>query len=406
VLVIALMPFPAILRGWGDPKLPYDYLTILFPVDLAYAGLLVVGLGRVLRRARALELGGGAAVWLALTVVMTAALVVHPSSRGLQRVFELWGVAVLAATFTEAFEGELADLVLGALVAVAIVETIWSGAQLLLGSSLGLHNLGEDARPLWPFGRGVAAPMGSMVHPYVLAGLALVAGAGAAWRAVSARRPVPWLVAAAVAIVPVGYTFSRAGLVSVALVVGGFAVAALRAGSRRSVCLLAVLALCVGSAVPAAIWSKGWRGRATETTAASTAGQLTTERTHLVHEAVTLIRAEPIAGVGPGQYIPALRRGLAVETDKNLLNFRPVHNVVLLVGAEGGTPALLVIAALFVIVGWRALRSGPIAVAVYLSYFPLAMLDHFAYSFPQGLVLTACWLGLLDTMARQRREAA
>jgi hypothetical protein len=402
VLVIALMPFPIVLHGWGNPKLPYDYLTIIFPVDLALAGLLIAGLGPLARRLRSHRLGAGATAWLALALVMTAALLVHPSSRGLHTVFELWAVAVLAATVAETLGGEFAPLVLGALVGLGVVEAVWSGAQLIIGSGLGLESLGEDARPLLPFSPSVSAPMGSMVHPYILAGLALVASSVAAWRALSAPRPAGWLIAAAVCIAPVGFTFSRAGLLSAALIAGAFALIVLRRGPRRRRAAAAVFVLCVGVAIPAAIWNHGWRDRASETTSASTAGQLTTQRTHLIHEAVGLIRAEPATGIGPGQYIPALQRHLKVEGDAQLANFRPVHNVVLIVGAEGGVPALVVAAALFALVGWRALRSGPVAIAIYLAYFPFAMLDHFAYSFPQGLVLTGFWLGVLDAITAPR----
>jgi hypothetical protein len=401
-LVVALMPFPLVLRGWGDPKLPYDYLTIVFPVDLAFAALLVAGLGPLARLARARRLGVGARSWLALTLVMTLALIAHPTSRGLHTVFELWGVAVLAATIAEALAGEFAAVVLGALVGVAALETVWAAAQLIIGSGLGLTGLGEDAHPLLPFSATVVAPMGSMVHPYVLAGLALVASSVAAWQALRSPRPAGWLVAAAVCIAPVGFTFSRAGLLSAVLIMGGFGVAALCRGPQRRRAAMAVLALGIGIAAPAAIWIHGWDDRASETTAASTAGQLTTERTHLVHEAVQLLRSDPITGIGPGQYVPALKHHVGVEQDHNLSNFRPVHNVVLLVGAEGGILALVVAAALFALVGWRALRTGPVAVAVYLAYFPFAMLDHFAYSFPQGLVLTGFWLGVLDAMSRAR----
>jgi hypothetical protein len=403
VLVIALMPFPLVLHGWGNPKLPYDYLTIVFPVDLAFAALLVAGAGPVLQHLRDRRLGAGTTAWTVLCAVMTAALAVDPTSRGVHTVFELWGVAVLAAVVTEGLAGGLADLFVGALVGVAALETLWAAAQLISGSSLGLQRLGEDAHPLWPFGQGVVAPMGSMVHPYVLAGLGLVASVAAGWRALSARRPAAWLLAAAVAVAAVGFTFSRAALLSIVLVVAGFAVAALPKGPRRGRSLMVVLALCIGVAVPATIWNAGWRSRAAQTTAATNAAELTTERTHLVHEAVVLITAHPVAGVGPGQYVPALQHHFRVESDKGLANFRPVHNVVLLVGAEGGAVALLVIAALFGILGWRALRTGPIAVAVYMAYFPLAMLDHFAYSFPQGLVLTGFWLALLDVLAREGR---
>ena len=402
VLTIALMPFPIVLRAWGNPKLPYDYVTMVFPVDVALAGLLVAGLGPLGRRLRSRQAGAGMALWILFAAVMTVAWAVHPSSRGLHTVFELWGTAVLAGTVAEALAGAFSGLVLGALGIVAVIESAWAATQLVRGSGLGLTGLGEDLHPLWPFSASVVGPMGSMVHPYVLAGLALVASAALAWRATSATRPAPWLGAAALAAAPVGYTFSRAGLVGIVFLSGGFAAAALRPSQQRSRCVAAALALCIGTAVPAAVWNNGWLSRASQTTSATNAGALTTERTQLVHESLVLLGTNPLAGIGPGQYVPALQRHFKVESDKRIANFRPVHNVILLVGAEGGVAALLVMVAFFLVVGWRALRAGPIATGVYLAYLPFCMLDHFPYSFPQGLVLTACWLGLLDVIGRKR----
>jgi len=83
---------------------------------------------------------------------------------------------------------------------------------------------------------------------------------------------------------------------------------------------------------------------------------------------------------------------------------KPVHNVVLLVGAEGGVLALLVMAALYVGVGWRSLRAGVLALGIYLAYLPFSMLDHFPYSFPQGLLVTGVWLAVLDWLWRVRRD--
>ena len=402
VLAIALMPFPIVLHGWGNPKLSYDYVTILFPVDLALAGLLIVGSAPLARRVRARSAGPGTVVLALLAIVMSAALLVHPTARGLHTVFELWGVVVLTGTLAESISDGIGSLPLGAVGAVAVMEAVWSTAQLVTGSGLGLTRLGEDAHPLWPFSPTVSAPLGSMAHPYVLAGLALVASGALAWKALTGPRPAPWLALATLAVVPVGFTFSRAGLIGGALLVGGFVAGAVRPGRHRRRSALAALLLCVGMAVPAAIWSAGWRNRAAQTTAATSANQLTTDRTQLDHEALVLLGAHPLTGVGPGQYVPAVQARFRTESDKRVPNFRPVHNVVLLVGAEGGVLALIVIAALFALVGWRALRSGPAAIGVYLAYLPFCMLDHFAYSFPQGLVLTAIWLGVLDAMGRRR----
>ena len=56
--------------------------------------------------------------------------------------------------------------------AVAAFETAVSVIQIATRSSAGLGALGESADPLWSFG-STTAPQGTMVHPYVLAGMAL-----------------------------------------------------------------------------------------------------------------------------------------------------------------------------------------------------------------------------------------
>jgi hypothetical protein len=401
VLTLALMPFPLILHGWGNPKLTYDYLTIIFPVDLAFAGLLATGVPATITRLRRRQAGPGTLLWTALAAVLTLALLAHPSGRGLHTIFEVWGVAVLASTIDEIWSEQTGAIVLGTVAIVAIVETAWATAQLVTGSSIGLTGLGEDSKPLLPFPNGAKAPMGSMVHPYVLAGLALVVGAVLVGRAITAPRPWPWLATAAVAAVPIGFTFSRAGLLGFALLVGCLALAAVLRRPLAGRYAAAALALCIGAGVPAAIWSAGWRDRATQTTTATSAAVFTTDRGHLAHEALAQLGAHPLTGVGPGRYVESLKERYGTESDRYTGVFKPVHNLPLLVGAEGGIFALLLGVILFAALGWHALRAGPIPLALYLAYLPFAMLDHFAYSFPQGLVITAVWLAGLDHLCRR-----
>jgi len=403
-LTIVLMPFPLVLRGFGNPKLTYDYVTIIFPVDLAFAALLITGFVPVARRVRARTAGPGTTLWATLALVMSLAWLAHPSARGAHTVVELWGTAVLAGTLAETIGTGLADLFFGTIAAMAALETGWATVQLVTGAGLGLTALGEDADPFLRFSGSVVAPMGSMVHIYVLAGFALVAGATLAWRATTADRPIAWLVAAAVAIAPVGFTFSRAGLAGFVLLVAGFGIQALRRGPLRRRAAAATLALCLGAGIPAVAWSAGWTSRADQTASARSGAQLTTDRTRLDHEAAAQISAHPLTGVGPGRYVIALKERYKVEADPNVKIFKPVHNLPLLAGAEGGVIALGVVVALFVALGWRSLRAGPLVTGIYLSYLPFCMLDHFAYTFPQGLVVTAIWLGVLDAAGGRRRD--
>ena len=404
-VTILLMPFPLILRGFGNPALSYDYNTIIFPVDVAFLALIVTGAGALVRRLVDRRAGLGTATWTLFAVVMSLAWFAHPSTRGAHVVFELWGCAVLAEIITDALDGMARPLVLGAIAIVACGETVWSALQLILKSNLGLHRLGEDRNPLFAFSARGLAPMGSMVHIYVLCGLALVGGGVLVLTGLTARGSRLWLLGAAIAAVPVGYTYSRAGLLGAALLVGGVGLGLFSrtdpAGRRKFA--LAVLALTVGIGLPAAIWHEGWTNRVTQTTTATTAAQLTTQRGTLTHEALSQIGANPVFGIGPGRYVISLKERFHHEADKTVEIFKPVHDVPLLVAAEGGVVAGAVLVALLALVGWRAARSRPAAFGLYAAYLPFLLLDHFPYSFPQGLVITAIWLGALDASWPGRR---
>lgn len=404
-VTVLLMPFPLVLKGFGNPALTYDYNTIIFPVDVAFLGLIISGAGATAKRVVERRAGFGTTMWMVFSLVMTAAWFADPSARGAHTILELWGCAVLAGTLTEAFTMDAGPLVLGTVAIVACGETLWSVLQLITKSNLGLHRLGEDRDPFLAFSAHGLAPMGSMVHIYVLCGLGLIGGGVLMLPGVAAKSNRLWLLAAGVAIVPVGYTYSRAGLLGAALLIGGLGLGLFsRTGNAgRGRVALAVLALIVGVGVPAAIWHGGWTERVTETTTATTAAQLTTQRGTLTHEGLSQIRANPIFGVGPGQYVISLKERFHHEADRTVQIFKPVHNVPLLVAAEGGVLAGAAFLGLLALVGWRAVRSGPGPTGLYLAYLPFLLLDHFPYSFPQGLVITAIWIGALDASWPGRR---
>ena len=423
IVTILVMPFLVVLKGWGDPTLGSFYNTLIFPLDLAFAGLLLASVPSIVRLTKARGEGFGATGWSAMTLVLSLAWLVHPSVRGAVTLLELWGTAALAFTVTEMLGTELSSVILIAIGGVAVTETCWAGAQRIVGGSLGLHRLGESGHPLYRFGAALA-PMGSLVHIYVLAGLSLVAGGVLAWQATRSARPAGWLVGAGAAIAPVGLTYSRAGAIGLTYLVAALALTALRparSGPGRARLIAAATALLIGFAVPAAVWNDGWRARSAQTTQAlqtqhapglpassgttpsapSRGADLTTDRGRLINEAVTLLRAHLWTGVGPGRYILALRDRFHAEPDPRVGMFKPVHNVPLLVAAEGGLLAGVITVSLLVAVGCRALRSGGVALSLYLAYLPFILLDHFPYYYPQGLVVTALWLGVLDHLGRR-----
>jgi O-antigen ligase len=282
---------------------------------------------------------------------------------------------------------------------VAAFETSVSVIEITTRSSAGLGVLGESSNPLWAFG-STTAPQGTMVHPYVLAGMALVFGVILAIALTRGWNPALWL-ATAVAIVPVGYTYGRAAALGLAI-----ALACLGTGlfvDRRRY-LPAILALCIGVAVPALVWNDGWVARTQQSVQAKNASSLTTDRGWLIHEADGLIVDQPLVGVGPGRYVPALKDKFGTEPNKKIGVFKPVHDLPLLAAAEGGIPAGLLMTALLVVAGWRGWVAGRRGLALWSVLMPFVLLDHFAYTYPQGLIIAGVWLGAIELLARDREE--
>jgi len=393
-LFLVLVQFPHVLTTLthGGPN-AFDYQFPLFPSDIVLVPLIVLTAPDIVRRARERTLSPGVAIALALVLVMAIAWIVHPSVRGVGTLLRLTGVVAGAFVLSGAKERAERRVILGAFAIWAVLQCGFALAQRARGHNLGLGSLGEFASPFYNFG-AAKAPQGTMVHPYLLAGLAVLAGGVLTWMYVTDRHRW-WVIAAAIGVAPVAFTYSRAAAVSCAILLVGVAVDAVLARERTR--WLALAALTLGVVVPLAFSTAGWTKRAQDTAGNS----VDTGRGHLIHQSLHVLREYPILGVGPGRYVIVLR---AEHTDPRPSGgvLKPVHNVPLLAAAEGGVLAGALAVLLYVVLGWRAWRTGPLAFTVFALYVPITMLDHFAYSFPQGLAMTAVWIGVLDLAASER----
>jgi len=397
-LVLLLMPFPLVLKKFTSSNAGYDFQAILFPSDLPLILLIVVMVPKLVGRIRARTLGICAWLTLALTAWMAVAFVVHPSQRGVADLVRLAGIVAIIVAIQELHTKLERTVVLGALGVVAVFETVVASVQLITKAPAGLNAVGEFKDPFWNFGSALA-PQGTLVHPYVLAAFALVAGLVFAVASVQ-RRSWRLAIIAAVAVAPVGFTFSRAALLGLAAAVICLGTGLLTADRSRYA--PAVIGICVGAALTAGIWNAGWVNRTHQTVTASGAASLTTDRGWLIHEAKLLIGAHPVAGVGPGRYVIALQERYGYERNPTVAVFKPVHNLPILLAAEGGLPGGLLMTALLLGAGWQGLRAGRVGLALWLVYIPFTQLDHLGYSFPQGLIITAVWLGVLEFLASER----
>jgi hypothetical protein len=393
-LFLLLVQFPVVVTTLtrGGPQ-AFDYQFPLFPSDIVLVPLIVLTAPDIVRRLRDRTLPRGAAVALAIVAVMTAAFVVHPSVRGAGTLLRLTGVVAVAFVIATAATRVERRVVFGAFALWATLQCGLAVAQRATGHHLGLGPLGEFPSPFYDFG-AVKAPQGTMVHPYLLAGLAVLAGGVLTWMYISDRHRV-WVIATAIAVAPVALTYSRAAAVSCAILLVGVAVDAAMAHERRR--WLTLAALTAGIVIPLAFSTAGWTERAHDSTGAS----VDSGRSHLIHQSLHLLREYPLLGVGPGRYVIVLH---AEHTDPRPSGgvLKPVHNVALLAATEGGVVAGALIVFLYVVLGWRSWRAGPLVFTVFALYVPITMLDHFAYTFPQGLAMTAVWIGVLDLAAIER----
>lgn len=391
-VLFIVVQFPVVMATFTPKSVAvFDFQVLAFPSDLLLVVLIVLALPDVVGRLRDRSLGLPTILLAVLIGWMLVALAVHPHLRGVQTLFRLTGTLAIATLLSGIRKDEELGVAGGAFAVWAVLQAILAALQRIRGKAIGLRRLNEAPFPFARFGPALA-PQGTMVHPYLLAGLALLGGSLLAWVVVTRRHPA-WAVAAALAIAPVAFTYSRAGLLGYALIIGCVGLAALRRGRRH---WLAVGALVVGFAVPGVIWINGWTQRAQQTTQGSTISAVDTDRSVLIRQALHLIRHDPVFGVGPGRYVTQLR-------DRHMAKvagvYKPVHDVPLLVAAEAGLPAGALAVALLVALAWRARRAGLLGAAVLLGYLPFVLLDHFAYSFPQGLVMTGVWIGGIELMA-------
>jgi hypothetical protein len=112
-------------------------------------------------------------------------------------------------------------------------------------------------------------------------------------------------------------------------------------------------------------------------------------------QGITVLAMDPLAGVGPGQYMAAVR----TLTDDPVIRAKllPTHAVPLLVAAESGVLAGAVVVLLLMALALRAYRDhDDVALALYLVLLPFWLLDVLPYTLPQGIILTGFWLGGLD----------
>jgi hypothetical protein len=373
--VAVLLPLVGLPRE-DDRSLRADHLY-LYTADVVLIALAILALPRlvsVARRPRDRE----AFLWVGLFAWLVLAFAAHPSARGIDLLIRALAAAALYRTVADAGAAE-ARVFTALLGVTAVVQAAVGVMQFTAGHPVGLASVGELSYPLLEYA-GVPMVRGTVGHEFILASLALVAAAALVAAGLGARRAAPWAIAVLGAALPLGLIYGRTIIAGVALGAASLAPRAVR--DARARWLLA--AFVCGAAFPAIVARDGWAG--------SLARGVASDRGPIVLEAVAIVAEQPVVGVGPGNYLAALRARPEIQLAREVQN---AHDVPLLLAAEAGIPAGVLAAALIALIGIAAVRAGAPALTLYLVYLPWLILDALPYITPQGLVLTAFWLGLL-----------
>jgi len=393
VIATVVFPSPYVLHVWSPASRNYFTATLVLPADLGLVIALVTAGPVLLAAARRRHIGPGARVWAATAGALLLAFPWHPSGRGILTICHLAGCAAVAASAAAVLASTWRRLLVGVICAAGAVESLITVLQMTRQRPVGLGRIGEVSFPFYPFSHRLA-PAGTFPHPYLAAGFALVTAGVATVMALEPDQPRPgrWAALAGWCVVPVGLSYSRSALLGLACltVLAGWSCL-----HRRRQGGAVVVALALGAGVPAALWPTQWLARGANSL---TTGGITNGRTSMVHQALSLIGAHPLTGIGPGRYVFALEQRYGVANAPRATGYGAVHNLALLAGAEGGVLALAIVGAGLVWLVWRAARSGPLALGVCLAFLPYCLADQFPYESAQGAVMCALWLASVDAL--------
>lgn len=396
VILLAPLESAAILSQLDGVADGYNRVVVLTAMDIGLAALAIAALAHPRSLRRPTTLAG------LLLPVMTAfasfAWMFNPSLRGASVILRLAVASLVVMEIGRLSTLQLRSRVVVPLLAASAVQTLIVLLQAIEQGPIGLAALGERS-VFHQFGTSIGA-QGTLIHPYPLAGFATITIV--ATITYMADRPSnaprwPYLSAMAIAAVPLGVTYSRMSVIGL----GAIAAFALWGASRNRQLYVPILtAVALGALLPALIWNGGWIERASDSVG-SDIDAITSNRLMLTGQAIDIAVDHPWVGVGPGLYTEHLER-----VEPNLDHYDAVHTVPLVVAAENGIGAGIVVLAMLVLIGLRTLRIGPAAAITFGAFLPFVVFDKFPYIHPNGIVMLAIWLALLDRAESPKDRSA
>jgi O-antigen ligase len=240
-------------------------------------------------------------------------------------------------------------------------------------------------------GQRILRAYGSLPHPNILGGFALLCLLGPTSFFMTARRMnIPALILFSLGIVLMIETFSRSAWLGIL-----FFLLVLSIKSRYLVRprFYLLLAAAILSMILTLYPLRDMVFTRLGTTPVQTEQLSTFGRSWLNQQALDMILSNPFTGVGTGSFILKLAayavKGAVIE---------PVHNVILLIGAELGIPGMFIAAAMFIMVAINVSKvrttHAILASAVLAGIGLISLFDHYFWSIAPGRLMLGLALGL------------
>ena len=249
-----------------------------------------------------------------------------------------------------------------------------------------------------PGGESFLRAYGTMPHPNILGGFALILLLGPVALFLRHERPIhPGLLLLIPGVSVLALTFSRSAWLALIVFCMVLVWKSKYFHGRR----LAILLIMIALSFVITLYPNRELVQARTVNTTSHAEEFSfIGRAWLNGEARTMIGEYPLTGVGTGSFIIELARrageGYVIE---------PAHNIFLLAGAELGVPGLLIVIALFISFGYRLIKTkNPNAIlagAALTGLGFISLFDHYLWTLAPGRMLLGLMIGLFMGQDRQ-----
>lgn len=375
---IALLPAWSISFAQSGAGIP---LTLITTVAVVTAALTTERSSLNAFRSRAATV----VLYVALALAAVISLVFHMSTAGAILTFSIVvpaGIVLSVATYSMEDRRRYVAL---PLLATTAVQAVIVAVQSATGEPFVFSVLHPD-KALLVTNETIVRPQGMFHHVYEPAAVALIAVAvGLALLPAAGRMRTAFLVGIGAATTTIALTHSRSALLGLILVVAIAAIASIRGDNAMRTGLGVVV---VAFLIPALLTASAWQVRFSES-AESDLDDASLGRVTLARQAIEMAGDHPIVGVGPNRYMAVLEAKYSVDERYPWV----VHNESLMVAAELGIPAAIVITLLFVWAGVQAIQAGYRPLLLYAAPMPFVVFDVLLYNRPLGLLLFAVWCG-------------